>query len=80
MPVIKSVLKNVRQNAKRRAVNRARKSRLKTEIAKFTAATKKDKKKLYPAVQAVIDKTVREGVIHHNKAARLKSRLASQIT
>ncbi len=79
MPVIKSVLKNVRQNAKRRAVNRARKSRLKTEIAKFTAATKKDKKKLYPAVQAVIDKTVREGVIHRNKAARLKSRLASQI-
>ncbi|TKJ44229.1 30S ribosomal protein S20 [candidate division TA06 bacterium B3_TA06] len=80
MPVIKSVLKNVRQNAKRRAVNRARRSRLKTEIAKFTAATKKDKKKLYPAVQAVIDKTVREGVIHRNKAARLKSRLASQIT
>jgi len=79
MPVTKSVLKNVRQNAKRRAVNRARKSRLKTEIAKFTAAAKKDKAKLYPTVQAVIDKTVREGVIHRNKASRLKSKLASQI-
>jgi len=79
MPVTKSVLKNVRQNAKRRAVNKTRKSRLKTEIAKFTAAAKKDKAKLYPAVQAMIDKTAREGVIHRNKASRLKSKLASQI-
>lgn len=80
MPVTKSVLKNVRQNAKRRAVNKARKSRLKTEIAKFTGATKRDKKKLYPALQAVIDKTAREGAIHRNKASRLKARLAKQIT
>jgi small subunit ribosomal protein S20 len=80
MPVIKSVLKNVRQNAKRRTVNKARKSRLKTEIAKFTAATQNDKKKLYPAVQAVIDKTAREGVIHRNKASRLKSKLAKETT
>lgn len=79
MPVTKSVLKNVRQNVKRRAVNKARKSRLKTEIAKFTTAPKKDKPKLYPAVQAVIDKAVREGVIHRNKASRLKSKLATQI-
>jgi small subunit ribosomal protein S20 len=80
MPVTKSVLKNVRQNAKRRAVNKARKSRLKTEIAKLTAANTEDKKKLYPAVQAVIDKTVREGVIHRNKASRLKSKLAKKTT
>ncbi|MBD3286678.1 30S ribosomal protein S20 [candidate division WOR-3 bacterium] len=79
MPVTKTVEKNVRQNERRRAENRARKSRLKTEIAKFTAAPKKDKKKMYPSVQAVIDKTAREGVIHRNKASRLKSRLAKQL-
>ncbi len=79
MPVTKSVLKNVRQNAKRRAVNKARRSHLKTEIAKFNAAAKKDKKKMYPSVQAVIDKTAREGVIHRNKASRLKAKLARHI-
>jgi small subunit ribosomal protein S20 len=80
MPVTKTVEKNVRQNAKRRAVNRERKSRLRTAVAKFNSAAKKDKKKLYPQVQAIIDKTVREGVIHRNKASRIKSRLSKQIT
>ncbi|MBN2379196.1 30S ribosomal protein S20 [candidate division WOR-3 bacterium] len=80
MPVTKSVVKNVRQNAKHRAVNRARRSQLKTALAKFSTAPKKDKKKLYPEVQAVIDKTVREGVIHRNKASRLKSRLSKQFS
>lgn len=80
MPVIKSVEKNVRQNARRRAQNKARRTRLKTAVANFNAAAKKDKKKLYPAVQAMIDKTARERVIHPNKAARLKARLAQKIT
>jgi small subunit ribosomal protein S20 len=79
MPVTKSVLKNVRQNEKRRAVNKARKTRLKTTLAKFNAASADDKKKLYPGVQAMIDKTAREGIIHRNKASRLKSKLVKQI-
>jgi ribosomal protein S20 len=34
---------------------------------------------MYPSVQATIDKTAREGVIHRNKASRLKARLAKEI-
>ncbi len=79
MPVTKSVVKNVRQNEKKRAVNKARKTRLKTTIAKFNAADNDNKKKLFPELQALIDKTVRKGVIHRNKGSRLKSKLMKDI-
>lgn len=79
MPVTKSVIKKVRQNEKRRAVNRARKTTLKTAVSKTVAAKTAQKAKLYPEVQSVIDKTSRKGVIHRNKASRIKSRLAKQV-
>lgn len=74
----KSALKNARKSAKKRIANRAKKLRLKKAI-KELRATKDPKafQELYPKVQAIIDKTAKSGIIHKNKAARLKSRLAA---
>lgn len=42
--------------------------------------TKKQATKAYPGVQAVIDKSVQDGLIKKNKAARYKSRLAKRVS
>ena len=42
--------------------------------------TKKQAIKVYPAVQSLIDKSVQDGLIKKNKAARYKSRLAKRIS
>ncbi len=76
----KSTLKNERKSAKRRITNRLKKLRLKKAIKDFRAT--KDPKallELYPKVQAIIDKTAESGIIHKNKASRLKSRLMALI-
>lgn len=70
-------MKSARQSERRRVRNRVRKQRLKLSLKQIkTAKTKKDAQELLSNVQAVIDKSVRAGIIHRNKAARLKSRLA----
>lgn len=79
MPVTKSVVKKARQNEKRRAVNKARKSTLKTAVGKVASSKPAQKKKIYPEVQSVIDKSARKGVLHRNKASRVKSKLAKQV-
>jgi small subunit ribosomal protein S20 len=72
-----SVVKNVRQSERRRLRNRARKLRLKKALKQFKAVgTKADAEKLFPQVQAVVDKSARKGIIHRNTAARIKSKLA----
>ena len=80
MPVKKksiSVVKNVRQSERRRLRNRGRKLRLKKTLKQFKAAvTKADAEKLFPQVQAVVDKSARRGIIHRNTASRIKSKLA----
>lgn len=80
MPVKKkslSVLKNVRQSERRRLRNRGRKLRLKKALKQFKAAgTRADAEKLFPQVQAVVDKSARKGIIHRNTASRIKSKLA----
>ena len=76
MPVTKSVVKKVRQAEKRRAANRGKKTNLKTTVAKATTAKPKDKAKLIPKTQSTIDKAAKKGIIHPNKASRIKSRLA----
>lgn len=76
MPRIKAGKKALRQTIKRTAKNRAQKSALKQAIKKATAP----KGGPFGAgklsdIQALIDKAVKRGLIHANKAARLKSRL-----
>lgn len=80
MPTHKSAEKRVRQTAKRTARNKAVRSKFNTEIRRFEQAVKNEEdkdvieQKLRQAVKT-IDKTASKGVIHENKAARIKSRL-----
>lgn len=71
------MVKNVRQSERRRLRNRTRKLRLKKTLKQFKAAVARaDAEKLFPQVQAVVDKSARKGIIHRNTAARIKSKLA----
>ncbi len=74
MPNIKAAIKWTRQTEKRTKRNLDVKTRLKTLFKKAKAGT-------VPAdgVEAQFDKAARKGIIHPNKAARKKSRLAKAI-
>ena len=75
-----SVLKNIRRSNKRRIVNRNKKKRLKDAIKKVRKyKTKKSALKAYPGVQALIDKSVQDGIIKKNTAARHKAQLMKHI-
>ncbi len=75
-----SVLKRIRQNRRRYLRNKARKERLKNAIKELKKITNKEEAlKLFPRVQSIIDKAVKVGIIHKNKAARIKSKLAEYI-
>ena len=78
--IVKRVgLKNVRQNRKHRARNLVEKKKLK-DIVKATrsalAAKATDLVELIKKAVSVIDKAAEHKIIHANKAARLKSRIA----
>ncbi|OGC43586.1 hypothetical protein A2Y85_05595 [candidate division WOR-3 bacterium RBG_13_43_14] len=76
----RSVLKNIRKNAKRRKANTIHKKQLKAAIKKLTKLkTKQAAAKEYKKVQSLIDKTVQDGIIRKNKAARYKSGLIKRI-
>lgn len=79
MPNITSAKKRVRSNAKKQTVNTLVKSSLKTAIKKFENSVKEGNieeasTRLNIAIQR-IDKAQSSGLVHKNKAARLKSRL-----
>lgn len=79
MPNIKSAKKRVRSNAKKADVNTLVISSMRTAIKKFEKEVKANNKEeasnsLNVAVQR-IDKAMSSGLVHKNKAARLKSRL-----
>jgi len=67
----KSALKKARHDAKVGAKNRALKKELKRLLKK---AGKKD----LPLVYKKVDKAAKRGVVHKNKAARLKSHAAQR--
>ncbi|HEY8314837.1 MAG TPA: 30S ribosomal protein S20 [Candidatus Baltobacteraceae bacterium] len=73
MPNIKAAVKWVRQSEKRTKRNLDVKSRLKTLYKK--AAQSQDAK-LATGVESQFDKAAQKGIIHPNKAARKKSRMA----
>ena len=79
MPNIKSAKKRMRSNAKKAIVNTYITGSMKTAIKKFEKAAKAGNKEdaannLNIAIQR-IDKAKSSGLVHKNKAARLKSRL-----
>jgi len=77
----KSVLKRIWQTKTRTLRNKARKSALKKAIKKFASLPDKEAARaLLPKVQSIIDKAAKWGIIHKNKAARLKAKLAQSLT
>lgn len=79
MPNIKSAKKRMRSNAKKSEVNALVTTSMRTAVKKFekefNAGNKEEaNNNLNIAVQR-IDKAVSSGLVHQNKAARLKSRL-----
>lgn len=74
MPNIKAAEKWARQTERRTSRNKDAKSRLKTLFKKGAAgATARDE------VESAFDRAAAKGVIHKNKAARKKSRLAKAL-
>jgi small subunit ribosomal protein S20 len=76
VPNIKAAEKWVRQSTKRTQRNLDVKTRLKTMYKKAATGGGAD---LTKTVEAQFDKAAQKGVIHPNKAARKKSRLARAV-
>lgn len=83
MPTTTSAKKRHRQSLKRRERNRAVKSLLKTQLRKTREAA--DAKQAEPAqtnfkvTAKKLDQAAAKGIIHPNKASRLKSRLSKAL-
>ena len=75
MPNIKAAEKWAAQSEKRTTRNKAAKSRLKT-LYKDAAGASADAAR---GVESAFDKAASKGIIHPNKAARKKSRLAKAL-
>ncbi|NLT58917.1 MAG: 30S ribosomal protein S20 [Clostridiales bacterium] len=79
MPNIKSAKKRTKVNSKKSLRNQMVKNAMRTDLKKFHTALE-NKETVIPdalaEVTRVVDKATAKGVLHRNKAARLKSQLA----
>ena len=76
----KSSEKRIRQEQKRRLHNRYYAKTMRNAVRKLRATKKKEEAlQLYPSVQKALDKLAKTNIIHKNKAANLKSKLALYI-
>jgi len=76
LPTHKSAQKRLKTNEKSNIRNRAVKSQIRTVVK--NAETSVDEASLKEAV-SLLDSAARKKVIHRNKAARMKSRLARMV-
>jgi len=80
---IKSAKKRAIQSEKRRQHNASRRSMTRTSLKKVLSAIASGDKEAaqaaYTATIPLLDRMATKGLIHKNKAARHKSRLAAQI-
>ena len=83
MANIKSAIKRARQNIKLRQHNASARSMYRTYVKNVIKAVEVGNKEAAEAAfakaQPVIDKAANKGLIHHNKAARIKSRLSARV-
>jgi small subunit ribosomal protein S20 len=83
MANIKSQIKRNRQNAARRLTNKSTRSYLRTKIKRLEQALASGEQDAaqdaYRVVSRELDKAASKGVIHRNKAANKKSRLAKRL-
>ena len=75
--------KRVRQSEKARARNASQRSAMRTAVKKLLRTIEGGDKGAMQAVfietSSALDRAARKGLIHKNKAARLKSRLSARI-
>jgi small subunit ribosomal protein S20 len=81
MPNNAAAEKRMRQEKKRRLRNRMVKSTVRTQITKAHLAIDSgaDAQEAVRAAVSELDRAAKKGVIHHNNAARRKSRLMKQL-
>jgi|TARA_B100001093_G_C26251626_1_gene768768 small subunit ribosomal protein S20 len=73
----KSALKRIRSNFKRRLRNKFQHKTARNAIRRLKESnTKKEANKQFPGVISMVDKLAKKNIIHQNKAANLKSKLA----
>jgi small subunit ribosomal protein S20 len=72
--------KDVRQATKRRERNKFYGKTTRNAIREFRAGTGAETPGKLPEVISMIDKLAKRGIIHKNKAANLKSKLAKKAT
>ncbi|WP_419214057.1 30S ribosomal protein S20 [Maribacter sp. X9] len=76
----KSALKRIRRNEAVRLRNRYQHKTTRNAIKRLRAEeTKKDAEALLPSVVSMIDRLAKRNIIHDNKAANLKSKLAKHV-
>lgn len=77
MPTHKSAAKRMKTAERDRRRNRAIKSGLRSALKALSGKKGSDKKEgEFREVVSILDRAARKGVIHRNKAARVKSRLS----
>ena len=76
----KSALKRIRSNEAKRLVNKYQHKTTRNAIKKLRELTdKKEAEKMFPTVVSMLDKLAKKNIIHDNKAANLKSKLAKHV-
>jgi small subunit ribosomal protein S20 len=84
MANIKSQIKRNRQNELQRQRNKSERSELKTKVKNFlTTAEAGDaaaSQEAYRDAARAYDKAASKGIVHKNKAANVKSRLAKKLS
>lgn len=76
----KSSLKRIRQDEARKIENKYYARTTRNAVKKLRNETEKEAAEgLYPGVASMLDKLAKKNIIHPNKAANLKSKLARQV-
>tara|TARA_X000000950_G_scaffold107209_1_gene135088 strand:- start:791 stop:1069 length:279 start_codon:yes stop_codon:yes gene_type:complete len=76
----KSAIKRIRQTETKRQKNRIQHKTTRNAIKQLKDTTsKKEAEKLFTNVSSLLDKLAKNNIIHKNKSANLKSKLASHV-
>ncbi len=75
----KSALKRIRNSETKRLRNKYQHKTTRNAIKKLREADKKEAETLFPSVVSMIDRLAKRNIIHTNKAANLKSKLAKHV-
>ena len=77
----KSALKRIRRNEAVKVRNKVQHKATRNAIKKLKdLKTKKEATKLFPSVVSMLDKLVKNNIIHSNKSANLKSKLSKHVS